>query len=225
MAGSSGVERPYRQRMHEPSFPEIYERLVPSVRARARRMVGPSHAAEDIVQETFLRLWRGGPELAAAGPAAMAAWLRRTCTRLALDALRSRRRERRWADGESPPRSLAGADEALLARAALAEIARTVPADELEAALLSRVDGRSHGEIAAALGVSERTVRRKLRRFDERLGGLLDESSQRPRNQAPRRALPLVAIGLLLMLATLVSARSCAARERSAPVDHPGVNR
>ena len=47
---------------------------------------------------------------------------------------------------------------------------------ELEAAILNRVDRLSHPEVAEVLGVSERTVRRLLTRFDESVR-LLKESA------------------------------------------------
>ncbi len=108
------------------------------------------------------------------------AWLYRTATRLAIDALRERRRTDAPADGAGGDAVGAlpcGIDAAacLEARRAIAVLSVSVPADELEAAVLCRVDGLPHPEAAQVLGVSERTVRRMLERFDERTAVLRKE--------------------------------------------------
>jgi RNA polymerase sigma-70 factor (ECF subfamily) len=58
----------------------------------------------------------------------------------------------------------------------LRQVAARVPAEELECALLDRLDGLTQVESAEVLGVSERTVRRMLTRFDERLASLREAS-------------------------------------------------
>ena len=57
---------------------------------------------------------------------------------------------------------------------ALRVLVNDFPAQELEAAILSRLDHLTHPEIAEVMGVGERTVRRLLTRFDERVT-LLEE--------------------------------------------------
>jgi DNA-directed RNA polymerase specialized sigma24 family protein len=61
------------------------------------------------------------------------------------------------------------ADDVLAARQWLAAVAAHVPARELELAILSRVDGMSHPEIARATDLSLRTIERRLARFAARL--------------------------------------------------------
>jgi RNA polymerase sigma-70 factor, ECF subfamily len=63
------------------------------------------------------------------------------------------------------------------ARAAIATLAGSVPQDELEVVVLCRVDGLPQPEAAQVLGVSERTVRRVLDRFDQRTETLRKELS------------------------------------------------
>jgi len=67
--------------------------------------------------------------------------------------------------GSVPP----GSDDVLATRRSLEVLARRLPADELEVALLFRLDGLSQAEIADIARISERTVRRCLHRLDERL--------------------------------------------------------
>ena len=147
-----------------------YRSFVAPVRAKCRRLLGDTSAAEDATQETFLRMLRAAPELATTTDARVVlAWLYRTCTRISIDVLRERRR--RPVDFASEETVTCGVDlgAALEARSALARIADGTPDDELAAVVLCRVDALTQPEAAAVLNISERTVRRLLERFDERL--------------------------------------------------------
>jgi RNA polymerase sigma-70 factor (ECF subfamily) len=129
--------------------------------------------AEEVVQETFVRLWESGPDAAADVDArTVLAWLYRTCTRLAIDVLRRRRRHPVLADeGEDGDDAAAGPalEEVIAAKRLVLTLCEQVPVEQLEAAVLCRVDGLSQPEAARVLGISERTVRRLLERLDERM--------------------------------------------------------
>ncbi len=136
-------------------------------------MLGEREEAADVAQETFARLCESGAVHEA--PAARVRWIYRTSTRLAIDLLRRRRVgvETRGveADAEGSGRP---ADAMISARQQLAAIASAAPRNELEVAMLCRVDGLTQPEAAEVCDVSERTVRRLLDRFDRRvvrLGG------------------------------------------------------
>ncbi len=150
-------------------FRQFYPRLVPL----AERLLGDRAEAEDIVQETFLRLSRssqnapGDDEALLDRPSeVVGAWLRRVTLNLGVNRLRDRRRadarvlratrldgaldpERGPADDDSPTRALLRAevrDEVHAALAALPERQRT--------SLLMRHAGHSYAEIAATLGIA-----------------------------------------------------------------------
>ncbi|MEO8554414.1 MAG: RNA polymerase sigma factor [Kofleriaceae bacterium] len=148
-------------------LPAHYARYVAPVRAKCRRLLGETSAAEDAAQETFLRLLTAGIRIDAE-PRVVLAWLYRTGTRISIDMLRERRRRSIDPIGDDLP---CGGDPgaALAARSALARIAGATPDDELVAAVLCRVDALTQPEAATVMNVSERTVRRLLDRFDERL--------------------------------------------------------
>jgi RNA polymerase sigma-70 factor (ECF subfamily) len=142
-------------------------------------MLGDGQAAEDVAQEAFVRLLQSQGEL---GPDAdertLVAWVYRTTTRLSIDALRDRARTRPSEDIDAMPCGGVGLDAALAAKKVIQQLSDTTPPDELEAAVLCRVDGLSQPEAAAVLGVSERTIRRLLERFDERSADLRKEHVQ-----------------------------------------------
>ena len=87
-----------------------------------------------------------------------------------MDVLRQRKRDAHdIAEGDAELGSCASApDEVMAARSMIVALCNRIPADEVEAAILTRVDGLPQTQVALILGVSERTVRRLLERFDER---------------------------------------------------------
>jgi RNA polymerase sigma-70 factor (ECF subfamily) len=56
------------------------------------RMLGSFEDSEDLVQETFLRAWRGRASFTSEGPSSFRAWLYRIATNACLDVLRGRSR-------------------------------------------------------------------------------------------------------------------------------------
>lgn len=106
---------------------EAFRALVTLHAARSHRigwrMLGDPVEAEDVAQESMLKLWEFAPKWRAGGPG-VAAWLNRVATNLCLDRLRRRRFS---SDEEAPER----ADEAPLADAQMDEAtlrARTIAA-------------------------------------------------------------------------------------------------
>ena len=152
------------------SIETAYRRYFPIIRAKCARMLGDGDEAQDVAQETFVRLWHA--ELGDDDPRRITAWIYRASTHLAVDLLR---RRRFVADAPLDGAHAACTEALLHARQELARIASASPAQELEIAVLHRIDGLGQEEIAAVLDISDRTVRRVLRRFDERLARLRAE--------------------------------------------------
>jgi RNA polymerase sigma-70 factor, ECF subfamily len=146
-----------------------YATYFPIIREKCRRMLRDPDEAQDVAQETFIRLWQA--RLRDEDPRRVTAWVYRTSTHLAIDRLRRRQ------SGVAPERpeelpevaQVGSLESSVQARQELERFARHLPADELEVVLLSRVDGLTQLEIAEVAQVSERTVRRLLTRFDERV--------------------------------------------------------
>lgn len=151
-----------------------YRRYFPLIREKCRRMLGDAADADDVAQETFVRLWQAAFD--DADERRISAWIYRASTRLAIDRIRERaRRDPRENALDQVHAPVAPADEALATRRQLSLLARTMPKDELEVALLSRLDRLTQDEIAEVLGVSSRTVRRSLRRLEARIEALRAE--------------------------------------------------
>jgi RNA polymerase sigma-70 factor, ECF subfamily len=152
------------------SFEDCYRKVFPLVLAKCRRMLRGDSEATDVAQEVFVRLWKHR-ELVE-DHAALTAWLYQTSTRLVIDRARHRALSQESLQHLSlslSPHADGDAEEVFSIRQQLRSVLLACPRNELEAAILSRLDRMTHPEIAELVGVGERTVRRLLGRFDERL--------------------------------------------------------
>lgn len=151
-----------------------YQLYFPLLVQKCARMLRSHEDAQDVAQESFVRLHEAA--MLGAEPRMVTAWLYKTSTHLAIDRLRARSHR------GSEPISLetlcdnSASDGASLFRSALEQLVKLVPEDELQAGLLSRVDGLSQSELAEVLGVHERTVRRLLNKFEARIERLRTRS-------------------------------------------------
>ena len=134
--------------------------------ARLRRKLGCAWDAADIAQSTFVRV------LAATGQplhdvAEPRAYLTTIARNLLINHVRHRALERAWLDAlaQLPAPLAPSPEEHLLVLEALREIDAMLdglPARAREAFLLAQLDGLTYAEVAARLGVSERTVKRYM---------------------------------------------------------------
>ena len=144
----------------------VWDRYSQVVRSVLRSNLGADAAVEDLLQEVFIALLRGASELR--DPSALRAYLVSVAVRLVLVELR-RRRVRRWVmlspKGEvpevpSPPSDLDGT----LALRGLGRLLELLPPRRRVAFVLRQVHGLELTEVAAALQVSESTVKREVSR-------------------------------------------------------------
>lgn len=146
-------------------FVAVYRRYFPLLARKCARILREPEEALDVAQETFLRLHEG--PMLSQDERAITAWLYRTSTRLAIDRLRQRARDGVVEAGHAHPLAV-GPEQALHAQCMWKELLRLVPDAELEAAMLSRVDGLMQREVADVMGIHERSVRRLLSQFEAR---------------------------------------------------------
>jgi RNA polymerase sigma-70 factor, ECF subfamily len=127
----------------------------------AEAIVRATDVAEEVVQETFVRLWENRARLRRGD--ALKAYLYRTARNLSLGEIRHsevRRRteaEVRLALHRPAPSALDNLVDEQCSEALIAAIA-TLPARRREALVLVRVEGLSLGEAADRMGLSRQTV-------------------------------------------------------------------
>jgi RNA polymerase sigma-70 factor (ECF subfamily) len=151
-----------------------------------RRILGNAHAAEDALQETFLRVTRSSQRLPDADGALR--WIYRVAANYCLNELRNAQlRQRRGAEWGLLRQSAAGGTDALegpLAR----EVVSRLPAKLSRVAWMYHVDGHGQHEIAAELGVSRRTVVSRMSEFSREARALLELEPRTGARSAARRA-------------------------------------
>lgn len=132
--------------------------IAPRLLRYSARMLGDPVEAEDIVQETMLRLWRIAPEWRD-GQAQPMTWAFRVAANLCTDRLR----RRRGGVPEMPelPDDAPGMDARIMARArteALQAALMRLPERQREAVILRHLEGLSNPEIATIMMVGVEAV-------------------------------------------------------------------
>jgi RNA polymerase sigma-70 factor (ECF subfamily) len=133
-----------------------------------RRFVHAPDVAEELVQDVFFKLWAKRDGLSDID--ALKTYLFRAARNTALNHLRRRKLEQNWEEREGQrgePVTSGGTDDDTTSdevqRAVSAAIAR-LPERCREIFLMSREGGLTYGEIAAALGISIKTVETQMGR-------------------------------------------------------------
>ncbi len=142
------------------AFGELYELCSRSVFAYALSVLRKPDPAGDVVQDTFLRIWRSAPSYAPQGRPM--AWVLRIARNLCLDELRRSAAFSAAEDDAEPADASASFDADAVQRAYLQTLLDDVlTGEEREIVRLRIYGGLSHAEIAQVLGLSSAVVRWK----------------------------------------------------------------
>lgn len=142
---------------------DLYRRHAAAVLARCRWLLRDPEAARDATQDVFVAALRALPEFRAA--ASPVTWLTRIATNHCLNLRRNA--ARRGDDAAVPDLELAdhASPDALPSRAIAQQLLARFDETTQTVAVGVLVDGLEHEEVAEVLGISRRTVARKLERF------------------------------------------------------------
>ena len=161
------------------AFEVVYERHATAAFSLAYRIVGTRIAAEDVVQEAFLSLWRSGARYDRTR-GSVRTWVLGIVHNRAIDSLRrsmvhDRRRasdegiEERFEARERTDVEVARNDEAREVHAAL----QALPDEQCKVIELAYFGGFTHSEIASMLDTPIGTVKGRMRLGLEKLRGQL----------------------------------------------------
>lgn len=142
----------------EHAMAQLYERYSPIVYSVALRVLGDTAAAEDILQEVFVQLWRS-PDAFDASRGSLPGWLAVIARNRAIDSLRKRRPETGITQVTVPVMPD-------LASGMLEEIRRTLgsmPSPQRSALEMAFFEGLTHTEIAAKTGEPLGTIKTRIR--------------------------------------------------------------
>jgi RNA polymerase sigma-70 factor, ECF subfamily len=151
------------------AFEIIFDRHVDVAFSLAYRMCGRRAAAEDVVQDAFLSLWRSGARYDRSR-GSVRSWVLGVVHNRAIDFFRretvragkdvtDEEAMQRLASGESTEREVQRRDDAAQVRAALSEL----PADQRKVIELAYYGGFSHTEISSMLELPAGTVKGRMR--------------------------------------------------------------
>ena len=168
------------------AFEIIYERHANAAFSLAYRMTGRRGAAEDVVQEAFLSLWRSGARYDRTR-GSVRTWVLGIVHNRAIDALRRNLRhdtrrasdegiEERFEAKERTDLQAAHSEEAAEVRSAL----KALPEEQSKAIELAYFGGFSHSEIATMLEMPIGTVKGRIRLGLEKLRDQLGQFMEVP---------------------------------------------
>ena len=141
----------------------LYDRYSSVVYSVALRVLGDTGAAEDVLQEVFIQLWRN-PLAFNASRGNLGAWLAVIARNRAIDALRKRRPETDVTDiVVSVEPDLAGDAERARAMEKVRGALGSMPAAQRSALEMAYFEGLTHTEIAAKTGEPLGTVKTRIR--------------------------------------------------------------
>lgn len=154
------------ERKDRAAFSQLFEHFAPRVKAYLMRHGANNETAEELAQETLLRVWRKA-HLFDPAVAAPSTWIFRIARNLRIDRIR---RERRPEFDPEDPALVREADpaadhqiqtnqEGARVRAAI----DLLPPDQKKAIMLSFFEDKPHSEIADELGLPLGTVKSRIR--------------------------------------------------------------
>jgi RNA polymerase sigma-70 factor, ECF subfamily len=169
----------------ERALAEVFDTLGAAVHATALQVLRDPSAAQDVVQEVFVELWRHpgryDPRLSS-----LRTYLTLCARHRAQDLIRSelRRagREERHQRLIPPPRDVSPGERVAAAETASAvrDAVRLLPADQREVVELAFFGGLSYRDAAQALGIPEGTAKSRVRLALVRLERLLGQQFLEP---------------------------------------------
>ena len=140
----------------------LLDRLAPRLFGHAVRVLGDRSEAEDVVQETMVRLWKIAPDWRQ-GEAEVSTWAYRVAVNLCTDRLRRRARQPQVAldDTAEPASNIAGVVARMTetSRAeALQSALATLPDRQRQAVVLRHIEGLPNPEIAQIMDIGVEAV-------------------------------------------------------------------
>jgi RNA polymerase sigma-70 factor (ECF subfamily) len=150
------------------AFATLYDRHIRAAYALAYRLMGEKQAAEDVLQEAFLKLWRGAASYRAER-GSVRAWLLSIVHNRGIDQLRSLASRRRTQEMIEASAQRTQPSEAFaqswrnFQREQVQEALKTLPSEQSKVLELVYFSGYTHVEIAEFLDLPLGTVKGRMR--------------------------------------------------------------
>jgi RNA polymerase sigma-70 factor, ECF subfamily len=154
---------------HPEAFVEIHHRYGALARRVCGRYLRNAHDADEAFQETMIRVYQGLHRFN--GTYALRPWIARIATNVSIDTIRARDRRPEIDDAEmgehdapDPEEGPEAAYERLIERDLVISVLEELPDTHRTALVLRELEGRSHKEIGAAMGISSAQAKALIHR-------------------------------------------------------------
>ena len=148
---------------NQDAMAQLYARYSSVVYAVALRVLGDTAAAEDVLQEIFIQLWRN-PGAFDSGRGNLAPWLAVITRNRAVDSLRKRRPQTEISETTvSVEPDLAGEADRGRAMEKVRAVLKDMPEAQRSSLEMAYFEGYSHSEIAEKTGEPLGTVKTRIR--------------------------------------------------------------
>jgi RNA polymerase sigma-70 factor, ECF subfamily len=148
---------------NQSAMASLYDRYSSIVYSVALRVLGDTGAAEDILQDVFMQLWRN-PGSFDSSRGSLGAWLAVVTRNRAIDALRKRRPENDIEDVViSVEADLASEADRTRTAEKVRSVLGSMPAAQRSALEMAYFEGLTHTEIAAKTGEPLGTIKTRIR--------------------------------------------------------------
>ena len=147
------------RRAERPAFRELYDTYAGRLLSLCSRYTGTRAAAEDILQDSFIKIIQSFGSFRYRGPGSLYAWMSRITVNRALDAVRQECRIQMVPIDEGRVEESVIDDNAICAvpQEVLLRMIRELPPGYRTVFNMYAIDGFSHKEIGRALGIKERS--------------------------------------------------------------------
>ena len=163
----------------ESALSALYDRYAPMLFGMLSRVLNDRQAAEEVLQDLFLQLWRNAAQFDASR-GSLPAWLMVIGRNRAISRLRGRRDREVLEENEGDFAGTFVSSQNIEDEAARAQLARNIsaalgklPAEQRQAVELAYFEGMTQSEIAAKTGTPLGTVKTRVRTAMQTLRGIL----------------------------------------------------
>ncbi len=160
------------------AFKALFQTYAPRVKSYMLRQGADASTAEELAQETLLTVWRKA-SLYSDDKGSATTWIFTIARNLRIDRLRKEvawqplpeNNDQQPSPDPAPDEELSERERGARVRAMLAQL----PADQAEVVTLAFVEGLSHSEIAAKLGLPLGTVKSRMRLAYQKIRDALED--------------------------------------------------
>lgn len=159
------------------AFKQLYDATAPRLLGQAMALLRLRDAAEDAVQEAYLRVWASAVQYDPARGHALA-WMSRIMRNVAIDHLRRVRKAQRYLESDEATPAISVEPEPVEDRLDLDAALNALPPEQRDTICRVVIEGWTHEEVAAHEGVPLPTAKSRAQRGLRRLRSAVEGETE-----------------------------------------------